>query len=141
MINVCSIFLCRVYSGNKSIGSNQKLLEVLEMRSKFLAESLAHLTGSLRSAMHAVSGMSVSFMEMYEKSLSDYSDVVDKNVETMTDYIERCNQIHSQLEQMKQLHTEMFVFLTCIFLNRTFHPPYYSKDIKKLVDQLDQIQL
>lgn len=86
-----------------------RLLDALDQKSRFLCENLAHLTGSLRSALHATSGMSRAYMELYEKSMLQFCDTVDGSVESMQDHVDRCTEMNQQLHDMKRLHAEMYV--------------------------------
>lgn len=80
----------------------------LEARAQLLGESLSHVSGSLRSSLHALSAMSVSYAQVYEKSIDGLCSAVDSNVQEMKGFIQQCEEMNEYLTQMKKLHEEMY---------------------------------
>lgn len=104
--------------------------EKLEARTQLLGESLSHVSGSLRSSLLATTAMTLSYAEVYEKSVHGLCTTVQSNTQEMREFIKQCEETNDYLTQMKKLHDEMYTNF-CNICNNC------SKQMKRLVDYLD----
>ena len=86
---------------------SQSLIEKMENKTRVLCESLSHLTGTLRTSMHAISAITLSHMQIYETSMNNMCKAFEDNVNEMTGYVEKCKELNQNLHDMRKLYDEM----------------------------------
>jgi hypothetical protein len=80
---------------------------VFEAKSRKLAQSFVHLTGSLQSSLHAKSEMTKQHMELYHKSVNELCETVKDSVDTMDQFVLHCEDINEQLKQARTMYNDM----------------------------------
>eukprot|EP00997_Jenningsia_sp_PLL12_P008274 NODE_5022_length_609_cov_99.844643_g4332_i0.p1 GENE.NODE_5022_length_609_cov_99.844643_g4332_i0~~NODE_5022_length_609_cov_99.844643_g4332_i0.p1 ORF type:complete len:110 (+),score=23.06 NODE_5022_length_609_cov_99.844643_g4332_i0:201-530(+) len=83
------------------------MLDTIQRRTHELAESLAHVTGSLRATLHANGRMTAEHMGVYQSAVGAYAGGVDEAVGSMSAFIERCTRLGEELRKMRELHKEI----------------------------------
>lgn len=95
-------------------------LTLLENKCKLLAESFTNLTGSLTSHLHALSGITVQYLEVYRASIIDVSNELEDAIDGMNKFIKNCEDLDVDLDRVVPLAAEI-------------------KELRRKVDLLDKM--
>jgi hypothetical protein len=72
-----------------------------------LAESFTNLTGSLTSHLHALSGITIQYLEVYKASIVDLSNEMEDAIQLMSTFIQECDHLETNLESIVVLSQEI----------------------------------
>eukprot|EP01094_Clydonella_sp_ATCC50884_P023934 TRINITY_DN5876_c0_g1_i1.p1 TRINITY_DN5876_c0_g1~~TRINITY_DN5876_c0_g1_i1.p1 ORF type:complete len:167 (+),score=52.79 TRINITY_DN5876_c0_g1_i1:197-697(+) len=86
---------------------DEQLLGQLEQNANVCAENMAHLLGSLRSALHAISAMSTQYMDTYKDSVESVGENVTMSVLAMHQFIQKAKELNQSLKGIEHLEKEI----------------------------------
>lgn len=72
-----------------------------------MAESYTNLTGSLTSHLHALSGITIQYLEVYKASIVDLSNEMEDAIQMMDKFIQECDQLEANLDKIVPLAQEI----------------------------------
>eukprot|EP01012_Entosiphon_sulcatum_P054416 TRINITY_DN75171_c0_g1_i1.p1 TRINITY_DN75171_c0_g1~~TRINITY_DN75171_c0_g1_i1.p1 ORF type:complete len:201 (-),score=34.61 TRINITY_DN75171_c0_g1_i1:23-625(-) len=90
-----------------SVEEAKVLADTIEKQARCMAESLEHVTGSLRSSLHAIGGMTTEYMRVYQGATATLAENLDSSIASMRTFVDRCRALNADLKKMRDLQAEI----------------------------------
>eukprot|EP01001_Neometanema_parovale_P008831 NODE_5089_length_985_cov_68.636891_g4880_i0.p1 GENE.NODE_5089_length_985_cov_68.636891_g4880_i0~~NODE_5089_length_985_cov_68.636891_g4880_i0.p1 ORF type:complete len:230 (-),score=42.41 NODE_5089_length_985_cov_68.636891_g4880_i0:203-892(-) len=94
-------------AGLPTVSQAMSMADEIQRHCTSLAESLAHVTGTLNTSLQAASSMTAEHVRVYQSAATAFAENVDQSVDSMSAFIEKVKVLNEELKNMKGLHAEI----------------------------------